>query len=82
MPLSLLCQVRAWLSSRSSSSSGGGGSSSSSSKRKGVGQEVLILFLMPLFSLLSLSGNAPALWVAVGAYGFFNGPTVGYCYDL
>ena len=35
------------------------------------------------FLCSSFSTDDPvALWIAVAAYGFFNGPTVGYCYDL
>ena len=33
-------------------------------------------------SILVFDKSAFVLWVGVGAYGLFNGPTVGYCYDL
>jgi len=32
--------------------------------------------------LLAFPSSRLVLWVGVGLYGFFNGPTVGYCYDL
>merc|ERR1712137_1369515 len=32
--------------------------------------------------VLILLDSSAALWIGVAAYGFFNGPTVGYCYDL
>jgi hypothetical protein len=31
---------------------------------------------------LLVAVNTAALWVGIASYGFFNGPTVGYCYDL
>lgn len=33
-------------------------------------------------AILVFETSAFVLWVGVGAYGLFNGPTVGYCYDL
>lgn len=44
-----------------------------------------ILFLcgaLASASILVFETSAFVLWVGVGAYGLFNGPTVGYCYDL
>lgn len=38
---------------------------------------VLAMLLMVFFP-----DSAAVLWVTVGFYGFFNGPVVGYCYDL
>lgn len=33
-------------------------------------------------SILIFQSSAFVLWVGIAAYGLFNGPTVGYCYDL
>lgn len=44
-----------------------------------------ILFLVGAASaaaILVFENSAFVLWSAVAAYGLFNGPTVGYCYDL
>lgn len=32
--------------------------------------------------ILMFQSSAFVLWAGVGAYGLYNGPTVGYCYDL
>ena len=32
--------------------------------------------------VLWFPNNAEALWIGVAFYGLFNGPCVGYCYDL
>lgn len=44
-----------------------------------------ILFLFGAASaatILIFNSSAFVLWAGIGAYGLFNGPTVGYCYDL
>ncbi|CAM9842420.1 unnamed protein product [Scytosiphon promiscuus] len=44
-----------------------------------------ILFLcgaMGAGAILIFQSSAFVLWVGIAAYGLFNGPTVGYCYDL
>ena len=33
-------------------------------------------------AVLVWPSSGPALWFGVVAYGFFNGPTIGYVYDL
>ncbi|CAM9967955.1 unnamed protein product [Choristocarpus tenellus] len=35
-----------------------------------------------MISILVFENSAFVLWIAVAGYGLFNGPTVGYCYDL
>lgn len=44
-----------------------------------------ILFLFgatAMAAILLFENSAFVLWSGVAAYGLFNGPTVGYCYDL
>lgn len=44
-----------------------------------------ILFLcgaMSAAAILFFQNSAFVLWTGIAAYGLFNGPTVGYCYDL
>jgi predicted MFS family arabinose efflux permease len=36
---------------------------------------------LSMLLILWFPKNAEALWIGVGAYGLFNGPCVGYCYD-
>lgn len=33
-------------------------------------------------SILFFESSAFVLWAGIAAYGLYNGPTVGYCYDL
>ena len=33
-------------------------------------------------AILAFPNSSTALWFGVVAYGFFNGPTIGYVYDL
>ena len=38
--------------------------------------------LLSMLIIIWFPNNASALWVGVAFYGLFNGPCVGYCYDL
>ena len=42
----------------------------------------LIGGVLTMITMAMFTGSAMVLWVTVGFYGFFNGPVVGYCYDL
>ena len=42
----------------------------------------LIGGFLSMLLILWFPNNGPVLWIGVAFYGLFNGPCVGYCYDL